>query len=180
MKKPTTILYVEDNDADAGLVQPVLEGENNCSVSRARTLDEAMQTLAASDFDLILLDLMLPDAGSPDDPLEAFTLLHKSYDEVPIVVMTGLEEDIELGRLAISRGAVDFLTKSSHSYLLEVIKLAARGELSPREWAELDIERRMSAVLSRRKSRNARLNDEISKVARHKATGRSSKKQQGS
>jgi len=77
-KKPITVLYIEDNAADAVLVEEMLADEKNQSYSlvSAPSLAAGMQRLAAGGIDLVLLDLSLPDSHG----LETFLTLKRSEE----------------------------------------------------------------------------------------------------
>ena len=66
--KPTKILLVEDNPGDARLVQEMLAelGTNRFALEQVDSLGEALSCLNRTEFDLVLLDLCLPDSGSLD------------------------------------------------------------------------------------------------------------------
>lgn len=103
------ILMVEDNPADAALIaeelRPALE-RKAFELCNAATMKEACQMLADTDIAAILLDLSLPDSLG----IETFDLIAQQAADVPIVVLTGLD-DSEVGLQAVRRGAQDFLVK---------------------------------------------------------------------
>jgi signal transduction histidine kinase/DNA-binding response OmpR family regulator len=102
------VLLVEDNDGDADIVQDALLGAVSSSVEVARV--ERLQTAAdfvkRERFDVVLLDLSLPDAKG----LDGLHRLREMAPSAPIVVLTGLL-DPNAGTLAIQEGAQDFLRK---------------------------------------------------------------------
>lgn len=75
-------------------------------VHTTSSTQSAIELLNNQTFDLILLDLMLPDANG----LEAITRIFATSKQIPIVVMTGLDSD-ELAVNAIRKGAEDFIVK---------------------------------------------------------------------
>ncbi len=79
----------------------------------AGTCEEALVFLRDNNFDLILLDLNLPDSKGTDT-LKTF---REQFDESPIVVLTG-EDNPQLIRQAIELGASGFIPKSSSSKVL--------------------------------------------------------------
>ena len=102
------ILLVEDNPADAKFLKVSLE-ENmpgQFELVHETYLREALQTLSQTPFDVILLDLSLPDAGG----FETLTRTSVAAPDVPIVVMTGLDDE-EMARQALQAGAQDYLVK---------------------------------------------------------------------
>src|SRR5690606_38118923 len=73
---------------------------------RVERLAEAVETAKNDRFDVILLDLSLPDASG----IETFRRLHHAVDRTPIVVLTGLEDET-IALTALQEGAQDYLTK---------------------------------------------------------------------
>jgi len=100
------ILLVEDNPADAQLLREFLaEVENtDFELVRVERLGDALQRLGNERFDVMLLDLSLPDAQG----LETVTRVYKQG--APIVVLTGLD-DKTLAINALRAGAQDYLVK---------------------------------------------------------------------
>tara|TARA_R110000868_G_scaffold56073_3_gene173916 strand:- start:6673 stop:7089 length:417 start_codon:yes stop_codon:yes gene_type:complete len=82
------VLHVEDDFADAMLVQQAVceAGDFGISFEVVRTLREAKLRMQAGGFDLILLDLRLPDSVHPTETLE----VARSYaGETPLLVLSG-------------------------------------------------------------------------------------------
>ena len=104
---PTRILLVEDNPGDAELLRQMLleTGAAFDLVSEMR-FDGAVQRLEEGGIGVVLLDLYLPDRTG----YETFRGLQARAPEVPILVMTGLD-DQELAVRAVREGAQDFLVK---------------------------------------------------------------------
>jgi len=106
------ILLVEDNPGDAKLVKHHLaQGSlrthaSEIELEHLRDMESALDTLADSEFDLILLDLGLPGSSG----LETLDAVRDVAAEIPIVVLTGLD-DTETSLDAIHRGAQDYLPK---------------------------------------------------------------------
>ncbi|HVA91031.1 MAG TPA: EAL domain-containing protein, partial [Chloroflexota bacterium] len=104
---PISILLVEDNAADAFLVQHMLsECAGQFRVIHVTRLREAIDCLAHQEIGGILLDLSLPDAHG----LEAVARLHDAAPQVPIVVMSG-NDDESLAVAGVREGAQDYLVK---------------------------------------------------------------------
>jgi CheY-like chemotaxis protein len=104
------VLLVEDNPADADLVIELLTGPGSdrpdVAVVRVDRLSRARAALAAEHFDVVLLDLSLPDA----EQLDGIEALTAAAPEVPVVVMTALEDD-RMALRAVHAGAQDYLVK---------------------------------------------------------------------
>ncbi len=106
------ILVVEDDPAQAYVQQRLLgvtgeEGGSAGAVVRASTLGEALELLRTDVFDVILLDLMLPDSSG----LETVDAVRKPAGDAAIVVLTSLHDE-EVALDALARGAQDYLFKA--------------------------------------------------------------------
>ena len=102
------ILLVEDNPADADLVQESLAQINHQpAILHVQRLEEALQCLKqGSPVDCMLLDLNLPDSNG----LATLRHAHGAAGYVPIIVLTGFEDEA-LGIEAVRNGAQDYLVK---------------------------------------------------------------------
>ncbi len=102
------LLLVEDNPADAHIIQYMLDTVQSPRFEpyRASRLGEARQFLLHNHADVVLLDLSLPDSRG------AHTVqgVYEVAPEVPIVVMTGLDDE-QVGMQAVQIGAQDYLLK---------------------------------------------------------------------
>lgn len=106
-------LLVEDNPGDARLTQEYLrEGAYGLTteVHWVKTLTGAIAALEnpESPFDIILLDLSLPDSSG----LDTFTTVHAKARHVAIIVLSG-QSDTELAVQMVKQGAQDHLSKNS-------------------------------------------------------------------
>jgi PAS domain S-box-containing protein len=101
-------LLVEDNPADARLLrEAVREAEaTHINLTHAETLEQALARLSAEHFDVVMLDLSLPDA----EGIETLLRVHTHAPAVPIVVLTGLDDEA-LAVRAVREGAQDYLVK---------------------------------------------------------------------
>jgi PAS domain S-box-containing protein len=110
------ILLIEDNLAEARLLQEVLNGTivNRFNLAHVKRLGEAIfllersanEQLKTDNFDVILLDLTLPDSYG----LASLDSLIQHAPTLPIVVLTNTNDD-ELAVEAVRRGAQDYLVK---------------------------------------------------------------------
>jgi len=103
-----TILLVEDNPGDADLVRERLEETTSARfrVRHAKQLGAALQLFGKEVFDVILLDLSLPDVQG----LDTVRSVRAACADVPVVVLTGLQDE-GVGLEAIREGAQDYLVK---------------------------------------------------------------------
>jgi PAS domain S-box-containing protein len=107
-KTPMRILLVEDNPADARLLQ-VLLAEKSSFPSRwthVQRLSQAIEHLAQDQAEIVLLDLSLPDAQG----LDTLTALQPHASHLPIIVITGMNDE-EMALNAMHAGAQDYLVK---------------------------------------------------------------------
>lgn len=103
-----TILLVEDNPGDARLVRAMLDEVPRLSITLAHVarLGDALEHLHDRPSDVVLLDLSLPDAQG----LETVTRLHTAVPHMPIVVMSGCDDEA-LAVEGVRSGAQDYLVK---------------------------------------------------------------------
>src|SRR5258708_9245351 len=102
------VLLVEDNPGDVRLFLELLRetGAGHVKVEHVDRLSTALERLSNQSFDVVLLDLSLPDAHGLDTLVRA----HAHAPSVPIVVLTGLD-DQALAVKAVGARAPDFLCK---------------------------------------------------------------------
>ncbi len=102
---PHKVLIVEDEPDIARLVQTHL-GDIGCEATIAANGAEAMKLFGRHDYQLVVLDLMLPDT----DGLTLCRGMRESAGYVPILMLTA--KSTELDRvLGLEMGADDYLTK---------------------------------------------------------------------
>jgi DNA-binding NarL/FixJ family response regulator len=120
MSKLLKILLIEDNPADADLLQEMLVSRQ-VKIKRTSSLAEGLTLGHAQQFDVVLLDLMLPDSEGVD----TITRASKELANYPIIVLTGMEDE-EIAEKAISRGAQDYIVKGQidERSLLRAIRYA--------------------------------------------------------
>ncbi len=102
------ILLVEDNPADADLLQEILEesDETQWSLVHVELFKDALHLLKETQFDVVLLDLSLPDKQG----LITVAQTHEAVPDLPIVVLTGFTDKVT-GIEALRQGAQDYLIK---------------------------------------------------------------------
>jgi PAS domain S-box-containing protein len=108
MIKPIAVLVIEDNPGDARLIKEILgeEGSGRFRLVFADRMSTGLELLDREEIDLVLLDLSLPDCQG----LDALTLTHSKAPRLPIVLMTGLDDE-DLSVRAMRLGAQDYLVK---------------------------------------------------------------------
>lgn len=108
-----SVLLVEDSSDDADLILESLSeaAEVQFEVHRVDRLEHAQLQLAARQFDIVLLDLGLPDSSG----LRTVETVLAWDTGLPIVVLTGLAEEL-IGTQAVERGAQTYLVKRMESF----------------------------------------------------------------
>ncbi len=106
--EPIRVLQIEDNPGDARLIQEMLAEAKGVVfiLEHAERLSQGLERLTEKGFDIILLDLSLPDS----DGLPTFARVKAQAKKIPIIVMSGLDDE-ELALRAVQEGAQDYLVK---------------------------------------------------------------------
>ncbi len=109
MNKKYKVLVVEDDDLISSMYKIKFENEG-FEVTVAGNGAEGLDNAKKGDFDLILLDVILPQ-------LDGFSILSeikkdKKAKDIPVIMLTnlGTDEDIQKGK---NLGAIDYIIKSS-------------------------------------------------------------------
>ena len=104
------ILLVEDNPGDARLLRYTLQEAESLrfDLVHASRLSEALEQVAGAAFDVVLLDLSLPDGHG----METVTRMLGAAPSVPIIVLTGLADET-VAVQAVQAGAQDYLVKGT-------------------------------------------------------------------
>ena len=114
------ILLIEDDREISELVKSQLESENY-TVVPAFDGDKAIKTIQNNNFDLILMDLMLPKVNG----MEIFKLV-RSKSLVPILIISAKGSDLDKA-LGLGFGADDYISKP-----FSMIELTARVQAAIR------------------------------------------------
>jgi signal transduction histidine kinase len=102
------ILLIEDSRSEALLIEKILTltAPHAYEMRKAQTMTQALHLLDEVDFDVILLDLNLPDV----DGFSGLHALQAAAPKVPVIILTGVEDrDLEVE--AMENGAQDYLLK---------------------------------------------------------------------
>ena len=113
MSQVNKILIVEDDEADLEYIQEYLSGsdvkekfEVEFESDAAVRVSDALELLEKNVYDLILLDLSLPDSTG----LDTLRTVHEKKPEIPIVILTGLN-DMDVSFQALEQGATHYFVK---------------------------------------------------------------------
>lgn len=106
--KPIKVLLIEDNIGDYQIILRMLDKSENTEfeLTHVPRLNAGLKLLQDDIFDIILLDLGLPDCQG----LESFQVTLNKHPSIPIIILTGLANE-ETGINAIKYGAQDYLVK---------------------------------------------------------------------
>ncbi len=118
-----SVLVVDDEAILCQSVEKILK-RKGCKVNAVTSVADALKTLDANDkYDLIIADLMMPQAGG----LELLSAVQGSWPDLPVLIITGF---------------------SSIASAVETTKLGAAGYL-PKPFTPEELEKAMEAVLVR-------------------------------
>ncbi len=135
------VLLVEDDEVDKQLVKRLLvkyPQPIEFAIESVNRLSTAIEYLGSRNYDIILLDLGLPDSRG----IETVRRVSEINPHIPIVVLTGLDDE-ETGLLAIKNGATDYLVKGlpldnllvrTVLYALERKQVEERIKQAAQEW----------------------------------------------
>jgi signal transduction histidine kinase len=157
------ILLVDDDPQDRRLVERILArsyAPGPYSVQPASTMSEAVQCLNRGRYDVVLLDLNLPDSNGIDTVQKA----RQVNSDAIVVVLTGLDDE-ETGIEAIKKGASDYLVKGKYlaSLLVRTIRYSLERRRMEdqlrkhREYLELEVNKRTADL----RNVNEQLRNEI-------------------
>ncbi|MBA3970754.1 MAG: PAS domain-containing protein, partial [Bacteroidetes bacterium] len=112
MEEKINILLVEDNPGDARLLDVYLKETFSTSFALITTdlLAKGLELMESHSFDVIILDLSLPDSRG----LDTFKRVQSHSPQTPVIVLTGYEAE-SIGINAMKLGAQDFLVKGDVS-----------------------------------------------------------------
>lgn len=132
------LLVVDDNDSGRSLLCRKLE-HDGYRVSGAATGMQAIEMIQAGEFDLVLLDVMMPD-------MDGYAVLERlrdlgRLDQIPVIMTTAMDEVASVAR-CLDLGAEDYLTKPFDAALMRARLRAALNKKRTR-----DEERRKSAEM---------------------------------
>jgi len=109
------VLIIEDNPQDLRLIEEMLREVKNPSFELigSNTLEDGLKHLVNEIFDILLLDLSLPDSTG----LDTFASVYEQAPEIPIVILSGFDDE-NAAIKAVREGAQDYLVKGQVNSLL--------------------------------------------------------------
>jgi two-component system cell cycle sensor histidine kinase/response regulator CckA len=102
------ILLIEDSPGDARLIREMVSdiGGETVELECEETLASGLKHLGDEQFEVLLLDLSLPDSRG----LDTLEKVHPFEQKVPVIVLTGFDDD-EMAQRSLRSGAQDYLVK---------------------------------------------------------------------
>ncbi|MFQ5752745.1 MAG: response regulator, partial [bacterium] len=117
------ILLIEDNPGDVRLLKETLSevSSSTFDIAHAARLSTGLKYLTKGGFDIVLLDLSLPDGEGLDTVIK----VRNEKPEIPIVILTGFNDE-SVALQAVQVGAQDYLVKGSidRDLLVKAIRYA--------------------------------------------------------
>jgi signal transduction histidine kinase len=109
------ILLIEDNPGDIRFLEEILVKSStyNASMVAATTWAKAQQLLQQDSFDMVLLDLSLPDSQG----IDVLQTICQDFPKLPVIVLTGMDDE-HLATKVMRRGAQDYLVKGQFNETL--------------------------------------------------------------
>lgn len=102
------VLIVEDDADDFYILKQSLQGIEGlqATIRHSKTLKTALEVLTERHFDVVLLDLNVPDSTG----LGTVRSIMKVCTHIPVIVLTGIDDE-KIGKDAIKYGAEDYVPK---------------------------------------------------------------------
>jgi DNA-binding NtrC family response regulator len=135
------ILVIDDDRSVRHLIAKAFE-DSDVQIVPAATAEEGMQLLDKGQFDVVLLDIMLPESSG----LDLFERIHKVDSKLPVIFITSLSS---------SETAIKAMTLGAFDYLLKPLDLARIRDLVRQA---MEIRRLMSIPVEMPGARNAQEN----------------------
>lgn len=143
------ILLIEDNPRDAELIRDMLDQEMDVHAEfvHVKYLNQGFRILLEQKFDVILLDLLLPDSGGQ----KTVNKMKAVFESTPVVILSGLM-DRDMAVDAVRSGAQDFLVKGEFQgpALLRTIQHACVRHRKEREQMENAMFDELTGLYTRR------------------------------
>lgn len=144
----TKILIVEDHTlVREAMAHTLARLADDVECVQAKGADDALAKLEASpDWDLAIIDLMLPDMNG----FSLLAVLAKRFPDIPAIVVSAMDDDASIRR-AIKGGASGFVSKSSSGEeMLQAVRVVLEGGVHTPETSDRGNSRRSGAPVSER------------------------------
>ena len=100
-----TVLIIDDDQQILDLLKLFVEN-NQCMAETAPSAEKGLAMVRKKEFDLVLLDIMLPDS----DGLSVLKNIKKTAPAIPVIMITG-GNDVKVAEQCLAEGAADYITK---------------------------------------------------------------------
>ena len=119
------VLIVDDHDiVREGLRQIVSETGDIVVGGEARTGEEALEQIYRNPWDVVVLDLNLPDRPG----LDVLSMFRAIAPQVPVLILS-MHQQVSYAARALKAGAHGYVSKDrAREYLVDAIRRLARGE----------------------------------------------------
>jgi diguanylate cyclase (GGDEF)-like protein len=147
--KTIKVLYVEDDIDHAILISELIEEIKNVhyKLTHVQRLDEALVELDNDNYDIILLDLSLPD----EQGVNTISRVCEKAPDIPVVVISGTDDET-MATKALQKGAEEYLVKGkvkSHS-LSRILRYAIMRHKGRVELQSLSLVDNLTGLYNRR------------------------------
>jgi len=150
------VLLIEDNEKISTLIADSLR-KAGFTVEPAYSTDGAISAIATSKFNLIILDLGLPD----QDGLELLKKLRMERDTIPVLILTA-RDSLDEKLKGLNAGADDYLTKP---FAMEELTARVHALLRrPSDKHDLNLE--LSNIVFKPLHKQTEINGQIIKMSR--------------
>ena len=106
--RPRDVLVVDDSKVMREMIIACLRGEDHLDFSQASSGLEAIEQLSIRPFDLVVLDLNMPDIGGLE--VVEFIRGQQRLSQIPILIVTTRGDDASQARV-LAAGASAYMTK---------------------------------------------------------------------
>ncbi|MFX1279167.1 MAG: winged helix-turn-helix transcriptional regulator [Promethearchaeota archaeon] len=150
--KKINIILIEDNSADIRLIEEFLNKTDklNYKLDSFSRLSESLDSIKNNNYDIILLDLTLPDSDR-ESTLEKVLNFTK---EIPIIILTGLD-DKDFALESLQKGAQDYLIKNelnninlTRSILYSIERHKTEGEKVKKVFQKVQFDEKDKEILN--------------------------------
>ncbi|TLD40376.1 MAG: diguanylate cyclase/phosphodiesterase (GGDEF & EAL domains) with PAS/PAC sensor(s) [Candidatus Jettenia ecosi] len=165
-KKRIRVLLIDDNSDEVRLIQEILKEDDTVKfeLEHASQFLVGLEYLKEKRFDVLLLDLNVPDNGG----LHKLSQVRTQSPKLPIVVLTGFIDEV-IGAKVVQAGAQDYLIKEEVNSKLLVRSIRYAIERKRVEEELRAVNESLECRVAERTSALAKTNTELRmKVAKHK------------
>lgn len=149
VRETINLLLVEDDELQSQALKELLTHVRRyrfqvCTVGR---LEDALKEVEARKYDVVLLDITLPDAQG----LDASSALQRAAPDLPLVILTGLDDDT-LAEQSARSGVQEYLVKAEvgRSLLVRVLRYAIERNRLLLHVRELSLKDELTDLYNRR------------------------------